>query len=126
MDLQEADLLEEGTAFLKVGLGLTGEAADAVGGKADRALPISGADLVHHLGVLLRGVDPAHPAQGGGAAALQAEVELGAELFHRCQPGDELRGQHVGVQAAQTDPFDALHLSAFSTSSTRLVPVSRP
>ena len=113
MDLQEADLLEEGTAFLKVSLGLTGEAADAVGGKADRALPIGGADLIHHLGVLLRGVDPAHPAQGGGAAALQAEVELGAELFHRCQPGDELRGQHVGVQAAQTDPLDALHLSAF-------------
>lgn len=25
MDLQEADLLEEGTAFLKVGLGLTGK-----------------------------------------------------------------------------------------------------
>ena len=24
-----------------------------------------------------------------------------------------LRGQHVGVQAAQTDPLDALHLSAF-------------
>ena len=113
MDFQEADLPEKGTAFLKVGLGLTGEAADAVGGKADRALPIGGADLVHHLGVLLRGIDPAHPAQGGGAAALQAEVELRAELFHRCQPGDELRGQHVGVQAAQTDPLDALHLSAF-------------
>ena len=52
MDLQEADLPEEGTAFFKVGLGLTGEAADAVGGKADRALPISGADLIHHLGIL--------------------------------------------------------------------------
>ncbi len=127
MDLQEADLFEEGTAFLKVGLGLTGEAADAVGGKADRALPIGGADLVHHLGVLLRGVDPAHPAQGGGAAALQAQVELRAELFHGGKAGDELRREPVRVQTAQTNPLDALHLSAFfSTSSTRLVPVSRP
>ena len=57
-------------------------------------------------------VDPAHPAQGGGAAALQTQVELGAELVHRRQAGDELRRQHVGVEAAEADALDALHLRA--------------
>ena len=37
---------------------------------------------------------------------------LGAELVHRSQPGDGLGRQHIGVEAAQTDPLDALHLGA--------------
>ena len=40
-------------------------------------------------------------------------MELGAQLVHSGQPGDELRGEHVRVQAAQTDALDALHLSTF-------------
>ena len=39
-------------------------------------------------------------------------MELRAELVHRGQPGDVLRREHVGVQAAQTDALDALHLGA--------------
>ena len=37
---------------------------------------------------------------------------LRAELVHRSQPGDGLGRQHIGVEAAQTDPLDALHLGA--------------
>ena len=113
MHLEKADLFQKFAALFKIGLRLAGEAADAVGGKADRAAAVGGADLVHHLCILLGSVNAAHPAQGGGAAALEAQVELRAELVHRGQPGDVLRREHVGVQAAQTDPLDALHLSAF-------------
>ena len=75
-------------------------------------LAVGGAELADHLGVLLGGIDAAHPAQGGAAAALQAQVVLGAELVHCRQPGDELGGQHIGVKAAQPDALDALHLGA--------------
>ena len=40
-------------------------------------------------------------------------MELGAKLVHRCQAGDEFRGEHIGVKAAQTDALDARHLCAF-------------
>ena len=113
MDLDKADLFQKFAALLKVLCRLTGEAADAVGGKADRAASVGGADLFHHLCVLLRGIHPAHPAQGGGAAALQAQVELGAKLVHRSQAGDKFRGEHIGVKTAQTDALDARHLCAF-------------
>ena len=112
MDFEEADLFQKCAALLKVLCRLAGEAADAVSGKADRAAAVGGADLLHHLCVLLRGVHPAHPAQGGGAAALQTQVELGAKLVHRRQAGDEFRGEHIGVKAAQTDALDARHLCA--------------
>ena len=112
MHLEETDLLQEGAALLKVFYRLTGEAADAVGGEADGPVAVGGADVGHDLGVLLGGIDAAHPAQGGRAAALQAQVELGAELVHCGQPGDELRREHVGVQAAQADALDAIDLGA--------------
>ena len=80
MYLEKADLFQKFAALFKIGLRLAGKAADAVGGKADRALPVGGAQLVHHLCILLGSVHAAHPAQGGSAAALQAQVELRAEL----------------------------------------------
>lgn len=112
MHLEETDLLQEGAALLEVFHRLTGEAADAVGGEADGPVAVGGADVGHDLGVLLGGVDAAHPAQGGRAAALQAQVELRAELVHCGQPGDELRREHIGVQASQADALDALYLGA--------------
>ena len=112
MHLEKADFLEEFAALFKIGLRLAGEAADAVGGKADRARTVGGAQLVHHLCILLGSVNAAHPAQGGSATALQAQVELRAELFHGGKAGDELRREHIRVQTAQTDALDALHLSA--------------
>ena len=112
MHLEKADLFQKFAALFKIGLRLAGEAADAVGGKADRALPVGGAQLVHHLCILLGSVNAAHPAQGGSATALQAQVELRAELFHGGKAGDELRREHIRVQTAQTDALDALHLSA--------------
>ena len=107
MHLEKADFLEEFAALFKIGLRLAGEAADAVGGKADRARTVGGAQLVHHLCILLGSVNAAHPAQGGSAAALQAQVELRAELFHGGKAGDELRREHIRVQTAQTDALDA-------------------
>ena len=67
MHLEKADLFQKFAALFKIGLRLAGEATDAVGGKADRALPVGGAQLVHHLCVLLGSVNAAHPAQGGSA-----------------------------------------------------------
>ena len=112
MDPQEAHLLQKGAAGLKVLLRLAGETADAVGGKTDRPAAVGFTQLPHHLQVLGGGVGPAHPAQCGVAAALQAEVELGAELVHRGHPADALGGEHIGVQAAQPDALDALHRGA--------------
>ena len=77
VDFQEADLLQERAALPEIFLRLAGEAADAVGGEADRAVTVGGAELADHLGVLLGGIDAAHPAQGGAATALQAQVVLG-------------------------------------------------
>ena len=107
MYLEKADLFQKFAALFKIGLRLAGKAADAVGGKADRALPVGGAQLVHHLCILLGSVNAAHPAQGGSATALQAQVELRAELFHGGKAGDELRREHIRVQTAQTDALDA-------------------
>ena len=121
MHLQKADLLQEVAALGKILGRLAGEAADAVGGKAHRAAAVGGADLVHHLGILFGTVNAAHPAQSGGAAALQAQMELGAQLVHSGQPGDELRGEHVRVQAAQTEALDALHLSTFCLLYTSIM-----
>ena len=39
-------------------------------------------------------------------------MELRAELVHSGKAGDELRREHIGVQAAQTDALDAWHLGA--------------
>ena len=112
VDFQEADLLQELAALPEIFLRLAGEAADAVGGEADRAVTVGGAELADHLGVLLGGIDAAHPAQGGAATALQAQVVLGAELVHCRQPGDVFGSQHIGVKAAQPDTLDALHPGA--------------
>ena len=112
VDFQEADLLQELAALPEIFLRLAGEAADAVGGEAHRAVTVGGAELADNLGVLLGGIDAAHPAQGGAAAALQAQVVLGAELVHCRQPGDVFGGQHIGVKAAQPDALDAFHPGA--------------
>ena len=80
MHLQKALSLYKSHAVQKVLLRLPGKAYDDIGGQAGVLLPEGGAQLGGDLGVLLGGVGAAHGPQRPGAAVLQAQVKLGAEL----------------------------------------------
>ena len=109
MNLQKADLLHKGHALQKVLLGFAGKAHDHIGGKADQARRKGSAQVLYHPGILLGGVGAAHTAQGGRAAALQAQVKLGAKPGKPCQPLNIAGLQHIGVKAAKAHTLNAGH-----------------
>ena len=109
MGFQKANALHKGHALAEFLLRFTGEAYDHVGGEAHPVLPEGGPQAGDRVGVLLGGVGAAHSAQGGGAAALQREMELRAQGVHVGQPGHILIRKQIRFQAAQADAADARH-----------------
>ena len=85
----------------KLLLGLPGEPADQIGGDGGpvKVLPQQAAGRQKAL----RRVLPVHPLQGGVAARLEGQMEVGTQVVQLCRPAAERLGDGAGLQTAQPD-----------------------
>ena len=99
---REAALLQKRQGGGELLLRLLGEAADHVGG--DGGVVKVPPQQVHGLPEPGGVVPAVHPMQGGVAAGLQGQVEMGAQVGQSRRPAAEVLGDGPGLQAAQPQP----------------------
>ena len=97
----KAGLPNKGQCLLKLPLCLSGETGDKIGGNG-RIVKIP-AQKRAGLQIPRRVVLAVHPLQRGVTAALEGEVEVGAQIGELRGPGTEVLGDGAGFQAAQPD-----------------------
>ena len=102
MHLGKGAALEKGQCLLKFFLRLAGEADDEIGGEGG-AVEVS-AEQPDGFQEALRRILPLHPGQDRVAAALQGEVEVGAEVGQGRQAGAEIFRDCARLQGAEADP----------------------
>ncbi len=104
----EAGAGEEAFQLREVGLGLAGEADDEVGART--GLGGLAPDGVQQLQEAVGVTEAAHRAQHAGGGVLEGEVEVRGDLRRRGEDVDKAGAHLGGLEVADPDPLDAVHV----------------